>query len=262
MIIDGHQHVLKDVNRQIRTGKSCNVDRVILFPTVVHPESANTKDEFRQEMNRLYGILKGEINPTEARINSINEMMSSINIAPDYFTGFGSCPFGLDMEKTGEWIEKYIIGNNLKGIGELSPASGGVSTIENIFKYVHEVREKLPLWIHTFNPLMISDIKEIIELSVKYNTVKVVMGHAGGSNWLEVLDMVQDMPNIYMDISASFTVLSVKYISETLPERCMFSSDLPYGDPFLYISQIEHIIRDKKIRDNVLGLNTMRLLEL
>jgi len=262
MIIDGHQHVLKDTKHQIELGLNCNVDKVILFPTLVHPETANTREEFSQEMNKLYKILSGEINPVEARINSINELVTSIKAAPDFFTGFGSCPSGMDIEQTGEWIEKYIIGNNLKGIGEISLASGKVSSIENIFQYIHQHHTKLPIWIHTFNPLTFADIKEITELAEKYNTVKIILGHSGGSSWLDVIDLIQNKKNIYMDISASFTVLSIKYISEALPDRCVFSSDLPYGDPSLSIRQIEYIIKDMHIRDNVLGLNTKHLLNL
>jgi predicted TIM-barrel fold metal-dependent hydrolase len=213
-------------------------------------------------MNKLQRILRGEINPLEARMNSINELVKSINTAPEFFIGFGACPFGLDIKKTSDWIEKYIIGNNMKGIGEVTLSPGNVLTAENIFRYIHENQKKLPVWIHTFNPLSITDIKEIIELAGSYNTVKVILGHGGGSNWLDVIDLIQNKPNIYMDISASFTILSIKYISEMLPDRCVFSSDLPYGDPYLGIKQIEYVIKDKHIRDNVLGLNTKQLLEM
>jgi predicted TIM-barrel fold metal-dependent hydrolase len=252
--------VLKDVGQQMKIRTDCHIDKVVLFSTLVHPEIASTKEEFSQEMNKLQNILRGAINPLEARINSINELVNAINAAPEYFMGFGACPFGLDIEKTGGWIEKYIVGNNLKGIGEVTLGQGNVLMIENIFQYVHERKKKLPIWIHTFNPLSFTDIKEVVNLAEKYNTVKVILGHGGGSNWLETIDLIQNNPNIYMDISASFTVLSIKYIAEALPERCLFSSDLPYGDPFLCIKQIEHIIKDKQIRDNVLGLNTKQLL--
>lgn len=260
MIVDGHQHVLKDVDYQKNYNIKCGVNRVILFPTSVHPEIANNRTEFIQEFSTLLKILKGEINPIEARINSIRELIEAINFDPDYFIGFASCPFGLDIEKTGEWIEEIIIKNNFKGIGELTFGAGNVSNIENIFKYVHENKKKLPLWIHTFNPLAFSDINEIVELAKKYNSTNVILGHGGGYNWLETLELVKDYKNIYMDISASFNTFSIKYISQELPDRCLYSSDLPYGDPFLGIKQIDYLINDKAIKDNILGLNTKKLL--
>ena len=260
MIIDGHQHVLKDVNGQIQINKNCNIDRVVLFSTIVHPEIAKTKEEFSKELNTLNQLLRGEINPVEARINSTNELVSAINRSSGYFIGFGSCPFGLDYEQTTNWIDKYIIGNNLKGIGEIVLASGSVQTLENIFKVVHEISRSFPIWIHTFNPLQINDLKDIVGLANKYTHAKVILGHSGGSNWLDVIDMVKGNKNIYLDISASFTTYSIKYIAESLPDRCVYSSDLPYGDPYLCLNQINHIIKDKKIREKVLGENTRELL--
>jgi uncharacterized protein len=262
MIIDGHQHVLKDVKEQIRINKHSNIDRVVLFSTSVHPETAKNKEEFSNELNTLNKILRGEINPIEARINSIKELAAAIKVAPDYFVGFGSCPFGLDLNQTIDWIEKYIVGNNLKGIGELVIASGSVQALENIFKFAHEMDKSYPIWLHTFNPLQINDLKDIVELANRYSRVKVILGHSGGSNWLDLIDMVKDKKNLFMDISASFTTYSIKYISESLPDRCVYSSDLPYGDPYLCINQINHIIKDEIIRQKVLGENTRILLEL
>jgi hypothetical protein len=107
---------------------------------------------------------------------------------------------------------------------------------------------------------MINDIKEIVQFAYKYNKVQFILGHAGGSNWIELIDLVKNLPNAYIDISASFTVFSIKYVAESLPERCVFSSDLPYGDPSLSIKQIEYIIKDSHIKENLLGNNTESML--
>ena len=211
-------------------------------------------------MNKLNKILSGQLNPTEARVKAFDELVAAIKLAPDYFIGFGSCPFGLDADRTAEWIENRIIANNLKGIGEVTLGPGMVPSIENILTYVHDNNKRLPVWIHTFNPLMIKDIKEIIQFANKYNKVKFVFGHAGGSNWIELIDLVEKLPNVYIDISASFTVFSIKYLAESLPERCVFSSDLPYGDPLLSIKQIDYLLKDKHIKENILGKNTQALL--
>jgi uncharacterized protein len=260
MIIDGHQHVLKNVPKQVQIDKSCNIDKVILFSTLVHPETADNRREFVEEMNKLRNILSGQLNPTEARVKALDELARAVDTAPGYFIGFGSCPCGLDADKTAQWIENKIIANNFQGIGEITLAPGMVSSMENILSYVHDNNKKLPVWIHTFNPLMINDIKEIIQFAVIYNKVKFVLGHGGGSNWLELIDLVEKLPNVYMDISASFTVCSIKYIAESLPERCVFSSDLPYGDPLLSIKQIDYLIKDAHIKENILGYNTEMLL--
>lgn len=262
MIIDGHQHVFSNILEQKKISESAGLHRIVLFPTLVHPETAATADEFMNEMRTLNKILSGEINPVEARIRSIEELKAAIETNPDYFTGFGSVPTGLDLKSTGEWIETHIVGNSFKGIGEIAPGSGSIASLENIFRVVHESGRNLPLWIHTFNPLTLNDIGEIITLAAKYHTVKVILGHAGGSNWTSLIDLIRDHPNILVDTSASFTVFSIRYLAETFPERTLFSSDLPYGDPELGIRTVNHAVKDPHIRRRVLGLNTQELLGL
>jgi predicted TIM-barrel fold metal-dependent hydrolase len=260
MIIDSHQHVLINVKEQIEIGRSSGIDKVVLFSTIVHPEVASNKNEFVTEMNTLNKILSGRINPIEARLKAFDELLAALESAPDYFIGFGSCPFGMDIDETADWIENKIIKNKLRGIGEITLGPGMASSIENILSYVHVARKELPVWIHTFNPLTIKDIMQIIGYAKKYNKVRFVFGHAGGSNWLELIDLVQELDNAYVDLSALFTVFSIKYIAECLPERCLFSSDLPYGDPSSGIDLIDKLVRDSKVKENLLGNNAERLL--
>ena len=260
MIIDGHQHVFHDYETQRHLMMEAGIDRIVLFPTIVHPEQARTKAEFMGEMDKLHQLLSGQVNPVEARMKAITELVDRIAINPHRYLGFGFCPCGLTIEQTKEWIEQFIIKNHLRGIGEMTLSPGQVSSIENILIYLHDTDKDLPIWIHTFNPLGIADIHEIIDLSEKYSRVKVILGHSGGSHWLETLERVKEKSNIYMDLSASFTVWQIKFIAQEIPERCVFSSDAPYGNPWLARQQIEYIIKDPHIRNNVLGLNTATLL--
>ena len=261
MIIDGHQHVLSDPAAQRALAEEAGLDKAILFSTLVHPERAGTRGEFVGELETLNKILLGRIDPAEARERAVNELVERIAGDRDAYIGFGACPLGMSTEKTGEWIERRIVGNHLKGIGELAPGPGNARSIESIFICLHERSLSLPVWIHTFNPLGKSDIQDIILLAQRYSRVRVVLGHAGGSHWLEILEKIKSQKNIYMDLSASFTIWQTRYIPEAIPERCVFSSDAPYGNPYLARQQIEFTIKDKSIRDNVLGLNTERLLE-
>lgn len=262
MIIDGHQHLLQHPRQQYELADEAGLDKVVLFPTVVHPEQANTREEFMREMEKLSQILSGTVNPTEARIQSIQALVERIQTKPEFYIGFGSCPYGLDREQTEQWIEQWIIKQNLHGIGEIAMQPGHVPAIENIFRVFQECEQILPLWIHTFNPLGIADIRQLIEFAEKYPRVTMIFGHGGGSHWIETLERVKSIPNIYMDLSAAFSILPIKFIAETMPERCVFSSDAPYGSPYLARQQIEYLIKDPHIRANVLGLNTARLLNL
>lgn len=45
-----------------------------------------------------------------------------------------------------------------------------------------------------------------------------------------------------------------------LPEKCLYSSDAPYGEPYLYRQLIEFVSPTREIADMVLGNNILRLL--
>jgi len=260
MIIDSHQHVLKDIEEQRQLNLKSGIDKVVLFPTIVHPEVASNFRELVLELGTLRKVLNGEINPIEARIKSIEELVIAIKKFPELFIGFASCPLGLNYNETGDWIEKLIIQNNLHGIGELTFGPGNASLAENIFKYLYDSKKALPIWIHTFNPLAYEDIREIVRLSEKYSSVDLILGHGGGSFWLETLEIVKQKRNIYIDLSATFTTLSIQYFAKEIPDRCLFSSDLPYGDPYLGVQQMKYIVKDTEVLNNILGNNINRLL--
>ena len=81
----------------------------------------------------------------------------------------------------------------------------------------------------------------------------------GGYNWMEVTDFVKNMPNAYIDLSATFSKM---IIIETVTDKYLFSSDAPYGDSFLNKQTIEYLSPSKKISDKVLGENIIKLLGL
>ena len=76
---------------------------------------------------------------------------------------------------------------------------------------------------------------------------------------MEVTDFVKNMPNAYIDLSATFSKM---IIIETVTDKYLFSSDAPYGDSFLNKQTIEYLSPSKKISDKVLGENIIKLLGL
>ena len=79
---------------------------------------------------------------------------------------------------------------------------------------------------------------------------------------MEVTDFVKNTPNAYIDLSAAFSTLALKMIITEVPDKCLFSSDTPYGDSFLTKQAIEYLSPSKKITDKILGENIIKLLEL
>ena len=82
----------------------------------------------------------------------------------------------------------------------------------------------------------------------------------GGYNWIEVIDFVKNTQNAYLDLSAAFSILAVKIAVNEVPEKCFYSSDAPYGDPFLSRKMIEYLSPSEEIRNMILGENILKLL--
>ena len=79
---------------------------------------------------------------------------------------------------------------------------------------------------------------------------------------MNVIDFVKEAPNAYLDLSASFSSLVVKMTITEVPNKCLYSSDAPYGEPLLNKQMIEYLCKDEKVRKNILGRNISKLLNL
>jgi predicted TIM-barrel fold metal-dependent hydrolase len=260
MVIDGHAHVMLPSQRQLQMMAEAGVDCTILFPSIIHPETATSMEAFEGELNSLYDILKGVKNPLNERIRSIEELVKIIDENPTKYIGFGSIPIGLSYNENLAWINKYILANGFRGIGELTPGSGQVSQLEPLFLASQEMGN-LPLWVHTFMPLNFEDIKELLLLAKKNPTVPLILGHLGGIHWLNMLKAVRGIPSIYLDLSAAFTTIAPSFAIKEYPERTFFSSDAPYCSPLTARTIIEQIVSDQHILEQVLGGNIARLLK-
>ncbi|MBP2642520.1 MAG: putative TIM-barrel fold metal-dependent hydrolase [Firmicutes bacterium] len=261
MIIDSHAHVVLPPQKQLQMMAEAGVECTVLFTSMIHPETATCMEEFEGELNSLYDILQGVKNPLQERIRAIEELAQIIKENPSKYIGFGSIPLGLSYEENINWIDKYIISNGFRGIGELTPGSGQIKKLEPLFRAAQGAGN-LPLWVHSFMPLDFEDIKELLILAKKYPEIPVILGHLGGMNWLNTLKAVRDIPNVYLDLSATFTTIAPSFAIKEYPDRTLFSSDAPYSSPFTARIIIEQIAPDKTILEQVLGENIARLLRI
>lgn len=264
MIIDSHEHIMLPTEMQLKNMEQAGVNKTILFCTAPHPEQANTLEEVKQEMQMLYKILSGN-NSKEDNLNRIKtnimDLISILQKYPDNFYGFGSVPLELSKQETEEWIENYIISNKLKGIGEFTPGSDEqVKQLEPVFQALQSY-PNLPIWVHTFTPVSINGIKILMSLTKKYSDVPVIFGHMGGYNWMDVIEFAKSTSNVYIDLSAAFSTIAAKIAIAELPDRCLFGSDAPYGNPFLSKQLIEYVSPSNAITEMVLGNNILQLLE-
>lgn len=267
MIIDSHQHVMLPTSMQIQKMDDAGVDKAVLFTTTPHIEKAvaATLEAIGTEMQVLYQLLAGNYT-TEARIakmrETIMEMNQAIQIAPHRFFGFGPVPLGLSDKDTAEWVADYIIQYSFKGIGEFTPGSETqITQLEPVFKALSDYHS-LPIWVHTFHPVTPNGIKSLMDLCRKYPAVPVIFGHMGGSNWMDVIAFAKNHENAYLDLSAAFTPLSVKIALTEAPEKCLFGSDAPFGEPYLCRQLIEFVSPSDSVTKMALGSNIENLLKI
>lgn len=264
MIIDSHEHLMFPTEYQIQKLDEAGIDKAILFCTTPHPERANTYQELKDEMNSLYKVLSGD-NSKKSNLeqfeNNINDLSEIIKKHPERFLGFGAVPLEMSLDKTIGYIEKHIISNGFKGIGEFTPGSKDqISQLEVIFQALNNFPQ-LPVWIHTFNPVSEDALKSLMDLTQKYPNVTVIYGHMGGYHWMDVVDFAKTVPNAYIDLSAAFSTLAVRMAITELPDKCIFSSDAPYGEPLLSKQLIEFVSPSKEITDKILGENILKILK-
>ena len=260
-IIDSHAHVVLPFPRQLELMDEGGIDKTILFSTVIHPETATDLATFEKEMATLDDILAGRKNPLQERIKSIEELARAVSLHPSRYIGFGSIPQGLALQDCRTWIEQHILAHQFKGIGELAPGTGQIDGLEPVFAASVELGP-LPLWVHTFFPLTFDDIQKLIGLSARYPSVPLILGHMGGVYWRQTLKLVKDLPQVYLDLSATFTTIAPALVARELPERTLFASDAPYTSPLAARELLERAIPDKAVRERVFGLNIADLLKL
>lgn len=265
VIIDSHQHLILPTKLQFEKMEIARVDKAILFTTIPHPENAKNLSELKQEMKVLYKVLGGNITLEEKILsmkNNIKELLKVINQYPNKFLGFGPVPLNLDEESTYKWVKEYIVDTGLRGVGEFTPASREqMLQLEVIFKILQKF-PGYPIWVHTFNPVTLEDIKILMDFCKNYPSVPVIFGHLGGYNWLEVLEFAKIAPNAYLDLSGIYSSMVAKIVINELPDKCFYSSDAPYGEPLLSRQIIEFVSSNKEISDKVLGKNISALLNI
>lgn len=77
---------------------------------------------------------------------------------------------------------------------------------------------------------------------------------------MDVIEFTRTVSNVYIDLSAAFSTLAVRMAVTELPDKCLFGSDAPYGEPLLSKKLVEYVNPSAKIKDKILGENILRLI--
>ncbi|MFR3730585.1 amidohydrolase family protein [Lacrimispora sp.] len=262
MIIDGHSHITLPVEEHIKAMDAAGIDKTVLFSTTFHPEAAKDFTEVQSSMEFLHEMLAGKKGSmVEVRQKAVSELMGALKQYPDRYIGFGAVPAGLELKPTLQYVAENIQNNHLAGMGEFTPGSGQIHLLKNVFKASQEFCS-LPIWIHAFFPLTFQDIKDISELARDYPETPVILGHLGGSNWLETVALVKEVSNLYLDTSAYYSTFVLASIINEVPEKCFFGVDHPFGDLQISKNTILQFAKTPAIANAVLGENIARLLKI
>jgi uncharacterized protein len=262
MIIDGHAHVILPVERHLALMDAAGVDRTILFGTRIHPERANNLDELEKELRVLDTVLAGDANNALATyLRTIAELAEVVQAYPERFTGFGNVPLSLTRDEAENWIQQHVLANGLRGLGEFTLAPGQIGQLETVFELASDAGN-LPLWVHTFAPLRLEDIQELITLSRRHSNVPLILGHLGGLHWRDTIRLAKENSQTYLDLSATYTVMAPLMGIRELPERTICSSDAPFGSPLVARVTVEQAIESQEVRARVLGGTIAQLLQI
>lgn len=90
----------------------------------------------------------------------------------------------------------------------------------------------------------------------------MVIGVLGGLNWLETVELVKEIPNLYLDLASSFVSLAPRLAAAEVPERCLFGSNTPFADMYSNRVLVERMVPDPAVRARVMGENLAELLGL
>ncbi|RJP82029.1 MAG: amidohydrolase [Desulfobacteraceae bacterium] len=195
---------------------------------------------------------------------------------PNRFKGF--CCFDPATENAGKETERCIQAG-LSGVGELAFYQSGIDrTMLDQLQPVMEIcREKnLPVLIHTNEPVghqypgkTPNTLSQIYEIPRTFPDNTIVLAHWGGGIFFyhllkkETRDVLQ---NVYYDTAAS----PFLYNPEIYPlscrlagsEKILFGSDFPLLSPARYFTELDMAGIDPETKNNILGNNAARLLNI
>jgi predicted TIM-barrel fold metal-dependent hydrolase len=109
-------------------------------------------------------------------------------------------------------MEKYLRSDKFVGVkyqGEYSRATASAPENRKAFDLLEKVYRK-PLLIHSWglpehgNAVAYSLPAQILELAAAHPALKIVMGHMGGTEWMDGIRAAEKAPNLYLDTCASY----------------------------------------------------------
>ncbi len=262
MIIDAHSHVHDPVGLQLAALDAAGIDQAVTFVTRPHPERAATLEQLRDELLAVLATaLSGQAGGPEAYGGPLIELEEAAAAAAGRLIPFGPVPLDLPPDSASEWIQARIVSRGWRGIGELTPSPGAFSSVGPVLAAAAD-HSGLPVVVHGFHPTTAEDLGELASLAARHPSVPVVIGQLGGLEWLDATELAQQTPNLWLDLATPPVAFAPRLVAAALPERVLFATNAPYGDPHTSRDLLERTITDAGLLTAILEHNPQRLLGL
>lgn len=201
--------------------------------------------------------------PSEEEVTQANDdVIELMRMFPDRVYGF--CYLNPRNENCLKEIKRCAEAG-MKGIGELWVAAKASSP--GIFPLIEEaIKRNLIILQHSFlktdgNLADESTPFDVAFLGKKYPEARIIMAHAGGNQRIGI-EIVQEFPNIYVDISGGYPERGL--VENTLAilgaKRILFGSDAPGRSFAVQLAKVKAAAISEPEKKSILGENFLRLL--
>lgn len=121
----------------------------------------------------------------------------------------------------------------------------------------------LPILAHTWGGSLYDGESVVRTVAETYPNVKFLLGHSCHGAWDASVQLAQDFPNIYLELTAVFDDRGVidKFVREAGSDRMLFGTDLPWFDPHHAIGVLMNADITDEDRHNICHRNAERLLK-
>jgi len=211
-------------------------------------------------------------------------IIQSVNKYPDRLTGFACFDLASDdtSDSTSEKIvmeTRRCIDAGLKGVGELAFYESGIDDkallqLKPVLSICKE--ENLPVLIHTNEPVGHNysgktpiTMHQIYNLAKTFPENKIILAHWGGGIFFYTLlkkEVKETLKNIYYDTAASPFLYTpeIYNIAYNLAgaDKILMGTDFPLLKPKRYFKELELANLSEEQKQNICGLNAVKLLNL
>ncbi|MFT4083227.1 MAG: amidohydrolase family protein [Nocardioides sp.] len=262
-MIDIHAHVTADLDAQLDRAALAGVTHTVLLSTTVHPETANTLADVREEFARLTRLVSGQNPDQDAQAAADAELTSALAATASTYA-MRKVALDWPVERMLQVADQAANDPRTVGLGELTPPPDGGAQIDSVVRAAAETAgtRPLPVLTHGIAPNTLEDLRAYAAVAARYPSVPVVIGAFGGLNSMVAVELAATRANVYLDLSSVLQVFVLAAALREVPEKCLFGSNTPYGDVLAARTTVEAATADPAVRQLALHDNAFRLLDI